>query len=157
MTYEQKAMIDKAPAVERGGIYEFIEADGTSTKMALVVAGAHRVRDRFVSILMLKPFVEDGVYGLHNDEVLITTPDDRYVAHCGMVTYVRRDRLGRQIHKVSKAVRHKVNEQLKIELGMVGAPGHFRDLTEMVTEPEPDYKAMYEQLLEFIRGGLRNG
>lgn len=149
----QKMLVDKSPEVERGGIYEFYEANGTTSKIALVVGAQYRKADRFISIIMLKPIAEDTHF--MRDSVGIATPIGDYVCHCGMVTYVRRDRLGKLIHRISKKSRGLINTMISFELGIKDRPNNF-DITGENTEP--DYKKLYDQLCSKIaKEAQKNG
>ena len=151
MSYETKRRVDEAPAVERMDVYELYENDFETVKRyAVVVCGGHRTKDRYVSIITLTDADTDT--GWHADEVGVRLPMGDFWVHCGMITYVRRDRLGRKIAKVGKGTAKKINRMMGMELGIINKPHDFRE-----DEPsEPDYKKMYDAFLnKLVKAGVK--
>ena len=144
MDTELKQKLKNAPVVNRREIYEYTNATGTYSGLCVIVSASHRERDKYVSAIALSPCDRDE--GLHNDEVGITLPDNRrFWVHCGMVTYMRRDRLGELVHKISKQTMNRIGEGIKQELGLSSK-------TEIIESDEPDYEKMYHDLIKTIAG-----
>lgn len=146
MTLKQKQAIDNYPIIaERRGIYKFLESDGEwKGKYCLVVGANDRKRDRIISILLLS---SDGVtnYGRDCVDVPLSTHEARFV-RCGMLTYCKRNMIGEKVFQISRHTMACVMQQIKIELGLVD-----RSHTAPEVEDEvPDYKKMYEGLLDYI-------
>lgn len=142
MDKELRYALNNAAPAERRGIYEYTNAGGTYSGYVLIVGGNHREYDKYVSGIMLSPCDADS--GCHNDELGIRLPDGReFWVHCGMVTYFRRDRLGEQVHKVSKATMKRINEGIKMELGL-------STKLEIMPSAEPDYERLYKDLIKTI-------
>ena len=139
-------LIDDMPPVERGGIYQFLEKDGSCKKYAIVVSADYRKSDRFISIITLTN-PDETKDNFRRDSIGITTPMGDFTIHCGMVTYLRRDRLGNMVFKVGKKTRSRINTMISFELGITDRPGNY-DLD--IDNKEPDYKLLYNQLLSKI-------
>ena len=141
MSMETKRIVDLAPAVDRMGVYEFLEKDMvTVKKYCVVVSGDHRKRDRYVSIIVLSDC--EGDTGYHGDEIGIRLPIGDFWVHCGILTYVRRDRLGMKVGKVGQKTRKKINKMISMEMGL-----QQKDRDIVFAENEPDWKDMYYSLM----------
>ncbi len=121
-----------AETAERGCIYEFLEKDGSSKNMMLVIGNNRRQMETLVSVLMLNT-TDKG-----NDAVGIWIEEEMYVVHCGLVTYCSRSRLGRKVTKISDARMELIDNGVKYQLGL--------------TEEREDYKTLYENLLDKVVG-----
>lgn len=120
-------------AAERGWIYEFLEADGTTNKYVLVVSSQKRANDRMISILMLG----DSCAGY--DVVRVGFEGGNKYLHCGMVTYTARTRLGKKMYKVAKKTMENVDFLIADNLGLN-------------REKMAVYKDLYEELLRKVMG-----
>lgn len=109
----------------KGTVHRFIDGrnDGVN-KYMLVVSANHRAGDKYVSVLMLgnKDFGSDVV----DLQVADSTGGNTYV-HCGMITYVLREKLGECVATVSPDVMHEVENTICSELDI------YRDLQEKLT------------------------
>lgn len=143
MDEKTKRHVDQSPAVERKGVYEFTNNSGNYSGLCLVVGGRHRRRDRYISIIQLKSVDVDGAF--HNDEMGLRLPDGReFWVHCGMITYLRRDLLGKMVHKVSDQTMKRVNLGIMQELGL------SQKTERIVCDGEPDYEKLYKDLIRTI-------
>lgn len=151
MTIEEKAKIDESPEVDRMGVYEFLDVNGIPDgKVAVVVSADHRKHDRFASIIMLTPYELERGGG---DAIGVPLPIGDYIIHCGMVTYVRRDRLGKKLCKIGANTRKKITKMIGVELGVI----HDGRESVWQIKDEPDWKAeairwkgLYENLVAAI-------
>jgi hypothetical protein len=144
MDAELKYRLNHAAPAERRGIYEYTNAGGTYSGYVIIVGGNHREYDKYVSGISLSACEVDS--GAHGDELGIRLPDGReFWVHCGMVTYFRRDRLGELVHKVSKQTMRRINEGIKMELGL-------SQKLEIMPSADPDYEKMYKDLIKTIAG-----
>lgn len=123
MTYN----FDEFQTADRGSVYEFIERDNTVKNMVLVVSSQHRCEDNIISILLL------GTKYTGYDCVPIVIDNTTYYAHCGLVTYAKRNRLGRHVLDLPDDVMSRVDTNIASNLGL-------KYLTQ--------YKDKYETLLE---------
>lgn len=138
MDTELKQKLKNAPVVNRREIYEYTNATGTYSGLCIIVSASHRERDKYVSAIALSPCDRDE--GLHNDEVGITLPDNRkFWVHCGMVTYIRRDRIGKLVHKITKQHMRRIDKNIMYELDL-----------SIKADDEPDYEKMYHDLIKTI-------
>ena len=77
---------------DRGYVYEFLEPDGVcNDKYCLVVSSQKRAYDNIISILIL----QDSRAGL--DVVKCNFQGKTKYVHCGLVTYLKRERLGTRV------------------------------------------------------------
>lgn len=160
MTVEEKIIVDQCDPVNRMGVYEFLEKDGTMKNLCIVVGADHRKHDRFVSIVMLKDAEEQNG---HPDSVGIRLPIGDYWVNCGMVTYCRRDRLGKKLCKVGDGTRKRISKMIGIELGVINAEREtvwqIKDVSEEERQKEigrlkgevEHWKSLYNGLLGVIR------
>lgn len=123
-------------AADRGYIYEFLEADGVcKDKYCLVVSSQKRAYDNIISILMLS----DSRAGL--DVVRCNFNGQTKYVHCGLVTYLKRERLGKRICPFPKKAMDTVDLLMANELGLDKEKGLI-------------YKSLYEEILRtFMKGG----
>lgn len=121
---------------DRGYIYEFLESDGTcNDKYCLVVSSQKRAYDNIISILMLG----DSRAGL--DVVKCNFQGLTKYVHCGLVTYLKRERLGKRVCPFPKKSMDTVDLLMANELGLD-------------REKELIYKSLYEEILRtFMKGG----
>lgn len=134
MDKELKYRLRMANKAIRGGVYDFVNATGDYKGICIVVGGDHRSNDKYVSAISLSPC--DADTGLHNDEMGLRLPDGReFWVHCGMITYIRRDRLGDMIYKVSDATMKRIGVGIKHELGL---------------DDGMDYEKLYRDLINTI-------
>ena len=141
MTYEDKARVDESPEVDRMGVYRFLEKGGIwDGKYAVVVSADHRKHDRFASMVMLTDAENEHGGG---DSIGCVLPIGNYWCHCGMVTYIRRDRLGEKICSIGAKTRKKITRMIGIEMGVVKAE---RDTVweNSYEDTEHDWKAEAE-------------
>lgn len=150
MTELDKLAMPDAKEVTRRSIYELLDKDMQPTgRYALVVIGSHRNKDNYVSIIKLTdPSIDNGN---HRDEVGIRLPSGQeFWVHCGMITYIARNRLGDRLYHLSKQTMQRVNKCIQQELGLVNKPNTYG-----CEEPyEPDYKKLYEELLTAVSKGI---
>lgn len=121
--------------IERGSIYEYIEKDGTIRNRVLIVADKSRSRDNIQSALRLSPAKEGG------DTVLVEYDSETgtyWYVHCGCVSYVYRNRLGRKTGEVLEATMETINEVMKQQLGL--------------EDEAVSYKKLYEDMI----GGIKH-
>ena len=123
-------------AADRGYIYEFLEADGVcNDKYCLVVSSQKRAYDNIISILMLS----DSRAGL--DVVKCNFQGKTKYVHCGLVTYLKRERLGTRVCPFPKKAMDTVDLLIANELGLDKEKGLI-------------YKSLYEEILRtFMKGG----
>lgn len=148
MTLEDKARVDASPEVDRMGVYRFMEKGGIwDGKYVVVVSADHRKHDRFASIIMLTNGNEMG----GNDSVGVVLPIGTFWAHCGMVTYARRDRLGEKVCSVGAKTRKKIARMIGIEMGAIHAD---RDSVwdKDYEDTEKDWKAEAEHWKSLYEG-----
>ena len=121
---------------DRGYIYEFLESDGTcNDKYCLVVSSQKRAYDNIISILMLG----DSRAGL--DVVKCNFQGLTKYVHCGLVTYLKRERLGKRVCPFPKKAMDTVDLLMANELGLDREKGLI-------------YKSLYEEVLRtFTKGG----
>ena len=121
---------------DRGYIYEFLESDGTcNDKYCLVVSSQKRAYDNIISVLMLG----DSRAGL--DVVKCNFQGLTKYVHCGLVTYLKRERLGKRVCPFPKKAMDTVDLLMANELGLDREKGLI-------------YKSLYEEVLRtFMRGG----
>lgn len=121
---------------DRGYIYEFLESDGTcNDKYCLVVSSQKRAYDNIISILMLG----DSRAGL--DVVKCNFQGLTKYVHCGLVTYLKRERLGKRVGPFPKKSMDTVDLLMANELGLDREKGLI-------------YKSLYEEVLRtFMKGG----
>lgn len=100
---------------ERGYIYEFIEKDGTHKNDILVISSEGRKYDKIISILMLS----DNPAGY--DVVSVKYNGRKRFVHRELVTYCRRDRLGKKLCKVSDKVIREIEDGIIRGLGLTMA------------------------------------
>lgn len=120
---------------DRGYIYEFLEADGAHEgKYCVVVSSQKRAYDKLVSILM----INDTRAGY--DVVKFSFQGETKYVHAGLITYVRRDRLGKRITEFPKKAMSSVDLLMANELGLD-------------REKALIYKVLYDDLIRsFIKG-----
>lgn len=145
MDAESYNRIKESPEAEPRAVYRRTNSYGNE-QLLLCVSGQYRRLENFVSVIFLTDAETDT--GYHGDEVGIMVEGRAYWIHAGMVTYVRRDQMGEKVAKLSKDAMKKVHRAMKQALGMENRP---RDGAH--EPPEPDYKALYEGLLDAIRNG----
>lgn len=127
MTDYDKEMLSNSKEVTRRGIYEILDKHMNRTgRYALVIIGSHRNSDNYVSIIKLNSTSMDS--GNHGDEVGIQIPDGQeFWVHCGMITYISRNRLGERLHYLSKNAMRRINKGIEEELGLINKFGTYKD------------------------------
>lgn len=123
-------------AADRGYIYEFLETTGEHEgKYCVVVSSQKRAYDKLVSILML------GDSRAGYDVVKFGFQGEIKYVHAGLVTYARRDRLGKRICPFPKKALDTVDLLMANELGLESEKGMI-------------YKTLYDELIRtFMKGG----
>ena len=151
MDYEEKAKVDKSPEVDRMGVYRMLEKGGWwDGKYAVVVSADHRKHDRFASIIMLTSAENENGGG---DSVGCVLPIGNYWCHCGMVTYIRRDRLGEKVCSMGKKTRTKIARMIGIEMGAIHAERDsvweksYEDTEKDWKEEAEHWKSLYNNLV----------
>jgi hypothetical protein len=120
----------KTPEAERGTIYRFFENNGKPSKNhALVISDNSRAMDRFVSVLILNE------YDAGADVVKVDIQGKTYYAHCGMVSYASRERLGAIVCVLDEGSMEEIDARVAEQLGL---------------EKRTGYKELYEELIEKI-------
>lgn len=138
MTIETKAKIDASPEVDRMGVYRMLEKGGWwDGKYAVVVSADHRKHDRIASIIMLTNSQTEHGGG---DSIGCKLPIGDFWCHCGMVTYIRRDRLGEKVCSMGKKTRKKIARMIGIEMGCINDTRN----SVWVDENEKDWQAEAE-------------
>lgn len=115
---------------ERGCVYEFFEKDGTSRNLCVVISNNKRASDKIINILMLKDDLPC------EDTIDVEVNHQRYVVHCGCVTYTYRNQLGRKICKLSENKLSAISDSVMAQLG--------------INIPDMGYKQLYELLLDKV-------
>ncbi len=127
MSEEKKSVGQDWTIAQRGGIYEFCDADrNVSDNVVLVVSADSRSRDRFINILM------PGSSPLGNDVLPIEIDGQMRYLHCGMISYTSRERLGKKLFQLSPEVMSNIERLMAQSLGISG---------------EADYKTLYNDLI----------
>ena len=117
---------------ERGYIFDFIETDGSIKNKVLVVSDDSRKKDNIVSIIMLSSSSKPV-----SDMVDITIENQGWFIHAGLVTFCRRERLGRKYGKIKDKKMQEITELMTEQLGIS-------------RKPKIDYEAMYNSLLDKV-------
>ena len=122
------------PAVHRGVIYEFSNAEGNRLygRYALVLSGEHRANDARVSVLVLSD--ERGRYP---GAVTVKIRGISYYAHCGLVSYCRRYQLGKMIGRAEPVEMMRIDGRIPVELGLMPAE-------------RQDYERLYHETVELL-------
>ena len=116
----------------RGHVYDFIETDGSIKNRVLVVSSNRRMKDNIVSVIMLR----NRSYGNEVTDILV---EDRgwFVDGC-MVTFCRRDRLGKDYGAIKasklKDITKGIARALDIEVADVNYKELYEDLLDKVME-----------------------
>lgn len=121
---------NKLQVADRGGVFEFIEKDGSVKNMVLVVSNDHRKTDKRVSTTMLG----DNDYG--NDVIELDVNGKTKYIHCGMISYSMRNRLGKKLIQLSE---DKMKEVDRCIMGQFGL--------DYVLEQIKMYEKMYKDML----------
>lgn len=133
MVSDEKRKVTCPPAMQKG-IYEYENSSGNYHGLCLVVSCDRRKFDKYISIISLT----DGDMKYYDDAVEITTLDGKkYTARCGMLTYIRRDRLGKLLETISDCTMNDINKTIQRELGILS---------------DTDYEKMYHNLINTIAG-----
>lgn len=120
-------------SADRGSIYEFIESDGTVKNRVLVVSDQSRSRENIISALRLSPAKEG------RDTIMVDYDSKTgcyWYVHCGCVSYVYRNRLGRKTGEVLETTMKEIDVLMREQLGL--------------TEDKVTYKELYENLLNKV-------
>lgn len=132
-TYEMtKETETEEGAAVRGHVYDFIETDGSIKNRVLVVSSNRRMKDNIVSVIMLR----NRSYGNEVTDILV---EDRgwFVDGC-MVTFCRRDRLGKDYGAIKasklKDITKGIARALDIEVADVNYKELYEDLLDKVME-----------------------
>lgn len=143
MTKELREQIDSYNIdIQRRGVYEFIENNGTRTgKLCLIISAGDRSEDRLQSILILSDVNKPG----HDRVGIYMQNVGTYYAACGLVTYCKKTNIGKQVGKLSKDSMKRINHQIAMELGLEPRS------KSMVLEDEPDYEKLYKDLLKTLK------
>ena len=123
----------KIQVAERGGIFRFIEKDGTEKHLVLVVSDDSRKTDKRISTIML------GSNSQGNDVVCLEVEDKIWYVHCGMVSFSLRNRLGERVGTASDSVMEDVDTGILKAMGL----NHFR-------EDYVRYEKMYNDLVSSL-------
>lgn len=117
---------------KRGYIYEFSNGNVASNKYMLVVANKYRAHDRMISIILL------GDSNTGHDVVPINLREigQKYL-HCGMLSYVKREFLIKEVCKVPDDIMQRVEDTICREL----------DLREDIKVERDFYKQAYEDII----------
>ena len=114
MTTELREKLKAAPMVLRGEVRHYHNDNGYKG-VCLIVGADHRGRDKYVSMISL---MEADNKDLYYDEVVFMISGKEYHAHCGMITYIRRDRVDGLISKLSREQMYDVDMSIIREMGM---------------------------------------
>lgn len=114
---EEKQRIYNAPRVLRGEVHRYSNASGWSA-YCVVVSANHRAKDKYVSIISLTS--AEGDIHFQGDEVMLSLPDGGYWCHCGMITYMRRDRIGEFVCHASAEEMRNIDLAIMQEFGIEG-------------------------------------
>lgn len=118
MTVEERKKVCKSPMVFRGEVHRYHNLSGWSG-YCVIVSGNHRAKDAYVSVVSLTDAEKDTVFC--GDEIVIEFPSGKeYFCHCGMITYVRRDRIDDLILKIDRETMRKVDLAIMQEMGIEG-------------------------------------
>lgn len=99
---------------KRGYLYLFHDRNAQWTdKYVVVVSSDNRASDKMVSIIVLG----DNRAGVDVVPVNIPNVGTKY-AHCGMITYIQRQKLTEEICELPEATMDKIDEQLLVQLGL---------------------------------------
>lgn len=112
----------------KGDIYRFLDRDGSDTeKFCIVVSSNHRATDKLISIIVLG--TKEGADSVPVKELHDLTHID-YFAHCGLVTYCDRGRLGQCVASASTDTIKEIDKSIIEALGIT------------------DYEDMYNMILD---------
>lgn len=114
MTTELRDKLKAAPMVLRGEVRHYHNDNGYNG-VCLIVGADHRARDKYVSMISLS---EASNRNLYYDEIVLVIEGREYHAHCGMITYIRRDRVDGLISKLSREQMYDVDRSIIREMGM---------------------------------------
>lgn len=117
MTSEERNTICKSPMVFRGEVHKYHNMSGWNG-YCVIVSGNHRAKDVYVSVISLKEADKDFRY--QGDEVSLELPGGTYWCHCGMITYMRRDRIDEFVVKLSKKQMRDIDLAIMQEMGIEG-------------------------------------
>lgn len=136
MYKEERLRMDqkKYPAVHRGVIYEFRNAEGQRLygRYALVLSGEHRANDARVSVLVLSD--ERGRYP---GAVTVKVRGISYYGYCGLVSYCRRYQLGKVVGRAEPVEMMRIDGRIPVELGLQ-------------PPQRQDYERLYHETLELL-------
>lgn len=124
----------KVQIAERGGVFEFMEKDGSVKNMVLVVSSNSRKTDKRVSTVML------GDSNLGSDVVMVEVDGHFKFVHCGMISYSMRNRLGNKICQLSDDKMKEIDLCILEQYGL----NYILDQAKM-------YERMYSDLVT-VRG-----
>ena len=121
----------KVQVADRGGIFEFIEKDGSVKNLTLVVSSDRRKTDKRVSTVML------GDSNIGSDVVMVEVDGKFRFIHCGMISYSMRNRLGKKIGQLSEEKMREIDrciiEQYGLDYIMDKAKMYEKMYTDLVT------------------------
>lgn len=126
--------------IKRGYIYEFTpKTDFGGKVFALAVSADSRCADNIVSIIILSPNPGADSVQIANNAF----PDNVLWCNCGKVTSTERERLTREVSKVSDKKMQKIDNMIAHAIG----------INPMMMEAENKvYKELYADLLERLLG-----
>lgn len=138
-------MTEELLIIKRGYIYEFTPKTDFGCKVfALAVSADSRCADNIVSIIILSPNPGAGNVQIVNNAF----PENILYCNCGKVTHTERDRLLREVSKVSDKKMEKIDRSIAYALG----------LNPMMVDAENKvYKELYKELLDKVLRGEING
>ena len=116
MTKEELMKVKSAPRMLRGEVHRYHTESGYSA-LCVIISANHRAKDKYISIISLKD-VDDQKH-LMGDEVALAMPDGReYFCHCGMITYMRRDRIDELVTRLSREQMYEIDTAIMDEIGI---------------------------------------
>ena len=116
MTKEELMKVKSAPRMLRGEVHRYHTESGYSA-LCVIISANHRAKDKYISIISLKD-VDDQKY-LMGDEVALMMQDGRkYWCHCGMITYLRRDRIDDLVMRLPRDKMYEIDTAIMQELGI---------------------------------------
>ena len=124
---------------ERGGIYEFIEKDGSTKNITLVVSSNKRKTDKRVSTVML------GDNNIGSDVVTVEVGGRFKYIHCGMISYSMRNRLGNKLGQLSEDKMKEIDRCILEQFGL-----------SYVLDAAIRYEKMYQDLVRDSSNVLRS-
>ena len=117
MTSEDvRAKLINAPKVLRGRIHKYHTESGYHA-YCVIISADHRARDKYVSIISLRNINDQK--RITGGEVVLTLPDgSEYFCNCGMITYMRRDRIDEKVCDVSREKMFEIDTAIMDEMGI---------------------------------------